>query len=249
MHEEYYTTEFEDDEARHWWYRARRHILKSVIRGISFPSDPRILDIGVATGANLYAVYPPTAILAGVEPSAALAQVANGKGDIPVYVGTAEELPLPVSDQTFDAVAMFDVLEHTENDRLVLANVAKRLKDGGVLMLTVPAYMLLWTMHDVAVGHYRRYRLRPLKQLLKSQGFGIERASYFNSLLLLPLAAFRLLRKLTGKKEVVSDTNFGGGILNQVLYCIFSLEKYLLKWLNFPAGVSILMIARKKTGQ
>jgi len=246
MYETYYTTEFEDDETHHWWYRARRKILRAVIRGITLPTEARILDIGTGPGANLYSVYPKDAVLTGVEPTPEMAEVARSRGTIPVHVGTAETLPSPVNGQRFDAIAMLDVLEHTEDDEAVLANVYEHLEEGGVLILTVPAYMLLWTSHDVAVGHYRRYRKRPLTRLLRSQGFGIERATYFNTLLLLPLAAFRIMRRLVGDQKVGSDTRFGSGGLNTLLYSIFVLERYLLGWMNFPAGVSILAIARKR---
>ena len=249
MHETYYTTEFEGDEASHWWYRARRRILRSVISGITLPKGASILDIGVGPGSNLYSIYPKDATLCGIEPSSALVKVANQRGDVPVFVGTAESLPPSVNSKVFDAVAMLDVLEHTEDDRLVLANVAERLVEGGVLILTVPAYQLLWTTHDVAVGHFRRYRLRRLAKLLRQQGFGIERATYFNALLLMPLAAFRIARRLMGAKEAVSDTRFRVRGLNHLLFHIFSLERHLLRWLNFPAGVSILVIARRHRRQ
>ena len=246
MHEPYYATDFEHDEANHWWYRARRRILRSVLRGIALPKHPRILDIGTGAGMNLYTIYPQGAMLCGIEPSPRLTKVAQRRGDVPVHVGTAETLPPPVVAQSFDAVAMFDVLEHTENDSLVLDNVAAQLVENGVLVLTVPAYMLLWTTHDVAMGHYRRYRLQPLAKRLRAHGFGIERATYFNSLLLVPLAAFRIARRLLGAKEQVSDTSFGNQGLGALLYRIFAFEEYLLRWLNFPAGVSILVIARKR---
>ncbi len=246
MHEAYYTDSFAHDEATHWWYRARRRILSTVIRGIAFPAGARILDIGTGSGANLYSIYPEDAVLCGIEPSPDLAAIARKRGPIPVYVGTAEQLPPPVSSEVFDAAAMLDVLEHTEDDGLVLAGIRERLTDGGVLLITVPAYMLLWTAHDVAVGHCRRYRLRPLTRLLRTYGFGIERATYFNSLLLVPLAVFRIARRLLGAGEEGSDTKFGLRGLNQLLYWVFSLEQHLLKWLNFPAGVSILVIARKR---
>ncbi len=246
MYESYYSTDFEGDESSHWWYRARRRVLKSVIQGIALPAGARILDIGVGPGANLYSIYPKDSELCGVEPSPELVAAARRRGDIPVYMGTAETLPSPVHIQSFDAVAMLDVLEHTEDHHRVLAMVAERLVEGGVLILTVPAYKLLWTMHDVTVGHNRRYRLRPLTKLLRTHGFGIERATYFNSLLLVPLSAFRIVRRLMGSKEEVSDTKFRMRGLNQLLFGVFALEQHLLRWMNFPAGVSILVIARKR---
>lgn len=246
MYESYYNTDFEGDESSHWWYRARRRILKSVIQGIALPVGARILDIGVGPGANLYSIYPNEAELCGVEPNPELVAIARRRGEIPVYVGTAETLPSPVNVQSFDVVAMLDVLEHTEDDHRVLAMTAERLVEGGVLILTVPAYKLLWTMHDVTVGHYRRYRLRPVIKLLRMHGFGIERATYFNSLLLVPLAAFRIGRRLMGANEEISDTKFRMRGLNQILYGTFALEQHLLRWMNFPAGVSILVIARKR---
>ncbi len=250
MFETYYTTEFEDDETNHWWYRARRRILKSVIGGIALPAGARILDIGVGPAANLYAIYPQGTILCGVEPTLELVKVARQRGSIPVYVGTAEELPPPVNSEHFDAIAMLDVLEHTEDDVQVLRGLRERLVDGGVLILTIPAYRLLWTAHDVAVGHYRRYRLRPLVRLLRQEGYGIERATYFNTLLLVPILALRLLRRMSGAgandEEAISDTRIGSRRLGRLLYGIFAMERHLLRCLNFPAGVSLLVIARKR---
>ena len=250
MNETYYTTDCAGDEQRHWWYRARRRILKATIKGITLPAHAHILDIGVGAGSNLYSIYPKDARLCGIEPSPALVAIANARGPIPVYKGTAEALPPPLDQQRFDAIAMLDVLEHTEDDSRVLNSVAERLVPGGVLILTVPAYTLLWTDHDVAVGHYRRYRLRPLVRKLRRHRFGIERATYFNALLMVPLAAFRLARRLPkatdGVNTPMSDTQFSMAGLDALLFRIFSLEQYLLKWLNFPAGISILVIARKR---
>ena len=179
MHEEYYSTDFQRDEEHHWWYRARRKILRSVIRAIALPQGASILEIGIGSGKNLYSIYPEHTKLCGVEPGPELVEAAAQRGTIPVHLGTAEELPPPVVSQHFDAITMLDVLEHTEDDELVLRGVYERLRPGGVLLLTVPAYMFLWTAHDVAMGHYRRYRMRPLVALLRRRGFGIERATYF----------------------------------------------------------------------
>ena len=246
MHEEYYTSDFENDDANHWWFKARRKILKALIRKIDFPGSARILDIGTGTGANLYSIFPENAVLHGLEPSPELAAIADNRGRFPVYVGTADEFPPQLDEELFDAITMFDVLEHTEDDRLVLENLSAHMPKGGWLIITVPAYMFLWSPHDVATGHYRRYRRPQLQNLLREFNFEIERSTYFNTLLLLPVICFRLGRRALGLKSAGSDTRFSPGLFNTLLYKIFSLEKHLLPWLNFPAGISILAIARKR---
>ena len=240
--QENYAAEYQRYEEEHWWFRARRRILQDVFSRLGLPPRPRILEIGAGPGANLYALYPKDAVLCGVEPDARLAQMARARGRVPVHEGLAEALPPPIKDETFDAVAMLDVLEHTADDRRVLLSVKERLVPGGLLLITVPAYMMLWGPQDVVSKHYRRYRRAPLASLIEQTGFVVERATYFNALLLAPIAAFRLLRR-TGQS---TDLKFTLGALDALPYAIFSLERLLLRWLNFPAGVSILFVARKR---
>ena len=95
MHEAYYADAFDTDDTHHWWYRARRHILRSVVSGIALPQGVRIMDVGAGTGSNLYSIFPEHTERCGIEPSEVLATLAQRKGPIPVYPGSAESIPPP----------------------------------------------------------------------------------------------------------------------------------------------------------
>ena len=120
---------------------------------------------------------------------------------------------------------------------------------GGVAFVTVPAFMSLWSDHDLINHHFRRYVSTELKALFKSGG-EIRYQSYFNAILFPPIYVARKLSNLLSKKgghAPKSDFNkFKPGILNRILYGIFITEKFFLnrKW-QFPAGVSIMLIWKK----
>ena len=239
-----YSESYARYEARHWWFRARRIILRSVLRTLPLPPRARILEIGTGPGANLYHVYPPDARLFGIEPNPELAALANQRGRIPVHTGSAEELPGALG--MFDAVAMFDVLEHTADDGRALENILRCLVPGGLLILTVPAYQLLWGPQDVVSGHYRRYTLRGLRALVRAAGLAPLRATYFNSLLFPAVAVFRLAGRLLRSSRGSSDLRYSLGPVDQLLFLVFAAEKWLLRVFNLPFGVSIFLAARKE---
>ncbi|MGJ8668467.1 MAG: class I SAM-dependent methyltransferase [Oceanococcus sp.] len=86
---------------------------------------------------------------------------------------------LPFADATFDLVATFDVLEHVEDDTTALEEVARVLKPGGKLLLSIPLYQANWTPFDKIVGHWRRYEPTQLKELFSECGLRIERSAIF----------------------------------------------------------------------
>ena len=152
-----YASEYPDFEKHHWWFRARRHILRERLGALSLPPNPTILEIGVGPGENLYTLYPDGAALVGVEPDPELAAIARKRGEVPIHEATVEDLPESLQDSSFDLVTLFDLLEHTKDDLLVLECVRQKLVMGGYLVISVPAFMFLWGQQDVVNLHYRRY--------------------------------------------------------------------------------------------
>lgn len=244
-----FSNDYRKLEQEYWWFRARREILQQFIADLELPEFAEILEIGVGGGANLYHIYPPKATLYGVEPDPENALYADSLGPIPVYTGTAEQLPHPLHGKQFDAISMFDVLEHTENDDLVLENLFQNIKPGGFLLLSVPAYSWMWGKQDIISHHFRRYSRQPLLKKIKKHGFTIHQSTYFNTLLFPPIALVRLLaRPFIGKKdaaEVTSDFEYQTGALNELLYRIFRAEKSLLRRISLPFGVSLFCCAKK----
>jgi SAM-dependent methyltransferase len=145
---------------------------------------------------------------------------------------------------TYDCIGSFDVIEHIESDELVLSNFHKALRSGGLLALTVPQHTWLWSAADAYAHHVRRYKRSDLLRKVRSAGFRIEYSTSFVSLLL-PVMA--LQRVSSRKKQYDPDSEFKiSPLLNFLLYQVMQIELVLLRLgLRFPAGGSLLLLARK----
>lgn len=242
-----YAHSYGDLEEEHWWFRARRRILEDTIARLDWPLRPRIMEIGVGSGLNLYTLYPAGAEMLGIEPNADNAARARARGPVAVHVATVESLPSEITDASLDGITMFDVLEHTKDDLVSLRAVRQKLKPRGLLVLTVPAYMWLWGQQDDISHHYRRYTRSELCARLREAGFVIRRSTYFNTFLFPPIAAFRVMARGMRRADARMDTDFkySVGFANHVLYLAFAAETCALRVMNFPFGVSVLAVAEK----
>ncbi len=113
-----------------------------------------------------------------------------------------------------------------------------------MLILTVPSYQWLYNLHDKEVGHYRRYSAKKIKKILLDNNFDIKRISYFNTFLF-PIALIGNLLQKISKKSLFKHKYSNAGFIGKIFYLILNLEKYFLKKLNFPFGLSLLVIATK----
>jgi SAM-dependent methyltransferase len=224
---------------RHWWYRARRRILAELIRReVRLPADARILEIGCGTGHNLQ-MLSGFGHVDGLElddEAAALSEKRLGRGII--------RSPLPELDgvsNDYDLIGAFDVIEHIEDDRAALAAIATKLKSGGKFMMTVPAHPWMWTAHDVANHHKRRYSKRSLRALVEGSPMRLEKIGYFNSLLFPVAVAERTVSKLRGKDD--GDVSLPPARLNRTLEAVFASERYLVGRLPLPPGLSLFAVA------
>ena len=149
---------------------------------------------------------------------------------------------LPLAPAVFDVVLALDVLEHLDDDATALAEAARLLKPGGTLVVTVPALPSLWGAQDVVSHHRRRYTKRTLRGLFARAGLPAPEVTYFNTLLLPPLAAVRWLARARGPStEPPSDFEKNRpGLANELLARVFALERHLLRHLSLPVGVSLL---------
>ena len=141
----------------HWWFTARRRILAAVIaRVVRPPRQARILEVGAGTGHNLEMLGQFGRVEASELDDHARALASERLGR-PVVSAALPDLSMFPAD-SYDVAALLDVLEHVEDDKGSLAAVFSRLKPGGALVLTVPANPWMWSAHDVAHHHHRRYR-------------------------------------------------------------------------------------------
>jgi SAM-dependent methyltransferase len=227
-------------DQRHWWYRARRKVLAALIDRLAHP--PRgaaILEIGCGTGHNLPMLgqFGRVDALELDEQARQIAETRLGK--------KALSAPLPelkgVKLKHYDLIGAFDVIEHIGDDQAALASIAKRLKPGGRLVLTVPAHPWMWSAHDVVNHHQRRYSKRALKALVEASPLTLERIGYFNSLLFPVAIAERMASKARGKDE--ADLKLPPAPLNAALEAVFASERYLAGRLPLPPGLSLFAVA------
>jgi SAM-dependent methyltransferase len=155
-------------EETHWWFRARLEIISGMVEREVDPGS-RILDIGCGTGKFLERISRRFDSF-GLDMSPIAIRFCREKGLNQVRLGSIENLQEAFAEK-FDAVTMWDVLEHTEDDVGTLERVRQALQPNGLLLLTVPAYPWLWSSHDVLHHHYRRYTSRMLRERLESSGF------------------------------------------------------------------------------
>ena len=231
-------------EGSHWWFVGRRRILSSFVRRIVKDlnsQEPRILDIGCGTGANLE-MLSEFGKAEGVDVSAEALAFCQARGLQNVRQGEAERLPY--EDNSFDLVTGLDVVEHLDNDAAGLQEMRRVLRPGGRALLFVPAFMFLWGVQDDISNHRRRYTLESLKAAMRQAGLEVELATYANITFFVPILLGRLLMRVTGFRPA-SENNITVGFLNGVLGSIFGAEAALLRHMKFPFGVSIICVARR----
>ena len=225
----------------HFWFRARAAILLRLLRPWLGPGA-RVLDAGCGTGL-LLSRLPEGLCLAGLDISPRALEHARGRLPVADLREGALPGPLPFAPASQDLILLTDVLEHVEDDVAALAALRSLLAPGGRLVLTVPALPSLWTRHDEEHGHFRRYTRAGLSGRLAAAGLKTERITFYNALLLPLVLASRWARRLLGKDG--DDMEIPAAPFNSLLYHLFALERHWLPWAGFPAGVSLLAVARR----
>jgi SAM-dependent methyltransferase len=218
-------------EDRHWWYKERRAILRRELRRL--PAPGRALDIGAAGGGNTRVLKAHGWQALALEYSDSAAEVARSRD---IRVMRADARQLPVRSGSCGLVTAFDVLEHIEEDYLAAAEVARVLQPGGTALIAVPCDMALWSAHDDAVGHVRRYSRPELSSLMEKAGLTIEAIWSWN-VLLRPAVALRR------KSSAGSDLGEVSPLVNGALTAVVVAERYL-PVRSWP-GVSLMLRARR----
>jgi SAM-dependent methyltransferase len=228
----------EEDRA-HWWFLGRRAVILAEMARRLPASGVRLAELGCGSGGMLEALGRfGTAV--GVEMDPALRARARERG-LDVRAGALPEA-IPLEPGRWDAVCLFDVLEHVDDEAGALVACRRLLAPGGRLFVTVPAYAWLWSRHDELLGHRRRYTARALRRAAEGGGYTVERLTYFNTLLAPPIMAVRLAR--AALRRPGHDLDRPAPLVNRALAACFSAEARLLRWVSPPFGISILLAAR-----
>ena len=233
-------------EQDHWWFAGRRAVLTAEIGRLGLPANARVLEAGCGTGGNL-AMLQQFGQVSAIEPDGPSRAYAADRSGADVREGWLPNgLPDFVQDGTgpFDMVCAFDVVEHVDDDAGAVTALAGLLKPGGKLVVTVPAYAWMWSAHDAAHHHKRRYVRRQVRELIEAAGLKARRVTHFNTLLFPPIAAVRVA-KTALRREGGDDDALPPAPLNRLLAGLFAAEAGLLKAGDLPFGVSILAVAEK----
>lgn len=249
------------EEDKHWWFSSRtRAILAYLDRHLCPVRDLRILDVGCGAG-NMAHHLRHYGRVTGVDNNPKPLQIAAERG-LDVRAGTADVLPF--GDGEFDLVALLDTIEHVPAEATVLEECRRVLVgpqdgkgQGGRLLITVPAFMFLWSQNDVINMHQRRYTAPELRRKLEEHGFRVLAISY-NNFFVFPMAALLiLLRRGRAEPELASphfdqeayqvEMEPAPPLMNAILTFVGKVEVALLKRVSLPFGTSIIAIAEKRS--
>lgn len=238
-------------ETTHWWFRWRFDLIADVLGSLDRDGSPRILDAGCGTGQTLKRLEPHGDAV-GIDHSPQAIGYARARGVRRLVRGSVADPPF--RDGSFDCVLALDVLEHVDDDVGLLAKLRAVVAPGGHLIVTVPAFAALWSEHDEINQHKRRYRARQLSRLIEEAGFDLQRVSYCNTALFLPILAvrkakniLRAVRRARGATgdSLRSDLRAYPALVNSVLCWLMRGETRLMRHVDLPFGVSILAVARR----
>lgn len=229
-------------EAFHWWFSVRRKLLRSILSSLPLPLGSLALEVGCGTGSNLRLLRAEGFNVIGLDNSLYALSLAKMNTQDPFINGDLNMLP--IRPESVGLVIAMDIIEHLENDANGIHECYQALREGGILILTVPTFKFLWGIQDVVTGHKRRYSRREIIDKVSHEGFKILQSSYFNFFLFLPILFARRLIRLIGLR-IESENDINSPLINFLLQAIFSLELYVLKYVSFPFGVSIVCVARK----
>lgn len=239
--EESYEVQYHKLERDHWWFKARRDIIKHLVK--EFPKDAEILDVGCSGGALIEELTKENYFnITGIDISKKAIELSKNRGIKNCYVMDGENIKF---NKKFDIIIASDVLEHIKNDKAAVRSWRSALKRNGEIICFVPALKSLWSQHDIANQHYRRYNEKMLISLFKKEKMKIKRLSFWNFSLIFPVYLIRMIQNIFLKnksnKHQLSETN---KIINNQLYTLLSIENRLLRYFNFPIGISLFLVAK-----
>jgi SAM-dependent methyltransferase len=240
-------------EDRHFWFSGRNLVIERALReSVGSLQDRYLLEVGCGTGMALSYLERLGLRAFGLEMHLEGLHYARRRTMAPLICCNAAEIPFV---EQFDILTLCDVLEHVENENALLMECNKALKPQGLLLLTVPANMQLWSTLDDLSGHKRRYDVAGLRTVLQDAGFEVTLIRYFNSFLFPVQYVFRKIQDYRERRNNLAATNkvefltrsmaSPTFIVNQLFLGLIKIESRLLRWVAWPFGASILAVAQK----
>lgn len=223
----------------HYWFASKRKLIDTLLAKTPSNKKSLILDIGAGTGSDI-AIINQFGLVHVIDIDAQALDYIDDTLIAEKRVGDATALPYP--DNYFDTIVAFDVLEHIPSDQNAVTEMYRTLKPGGHIVITVPACNKIFSAHDKALGHQRRYNKKMLRALFTN--FEEKASGYWFFTLFLPAALSRLINK--NKKPAVDTGSSMPGWVNTILRSILTLEVFLIKkGMHFPWGLTLYAIFKK----
>jgi 2-polyprenyl-3-methyl-5-hydroxy-6-metoxy-1,4-benzoquinol methylase len=237
-----YAGHYRDLYEHHWWWRAREKYIFDTLRAQQPPQGwKQILDVGCGDGL-FFDRLSQLGEVEGVEPAEAIVSK-TGKHRSRIYIG-----PFDVSFQPakrFSLILFLDVLEHVPDPAAALRHALALLAPGGAILITVPAFNLLWTNHDAINDHLRRYTKASFRTLARPTGLEIQMERYFFHWMFPAKLATRVAERtlrLPAKPSAVPSR-----WINGLFYWLSRLEQKTWGALPVPLGSSLMVLGRKAT--
>ncbi|MCB2155784.1 class I SAM-dependent methyltransferase [bacterium] len=238
-------------EGSYWWFQGRLRLIQAVLdRYLPEPPRPgRVLDVGCGTGLMLQTVASWKPI--GLDFSQLALKFCRDRGI--ENLALADVVHLPFETGSLDLILALDMMEHVERDDLLIREFNRVLRPGGYLMATVPAHEELWSDHDIALHHFRRYSHKSLRKLLASGGFRPVKYSFAIFFVHPIIIGFRRLQRWWQRSTGVREARRPKTHLiplprpaNTFLRKLLHLEARMIRHIDLPAGTSLITLARKE---
>ncbi len=236
----------EDFEKHYWWHKGKLDLLKSLHENyVEKRQDLEILEIGCGTGEVLK-LLDKWGNVTGVDFSQEAVDACRKRGFKNLICGDVNEIDFKGKENSFDLVVCLDVLEHIQDDVKTMKITYKLLKPGGIFIVAVPAYKFLWSTHDEALHHRRRYHSLEIKQKIKDSGFKLLKHTHFVALLFFPIAAVRLMSNFV-RRTAYPKTHYVpiSKKLNDLFSYFLKIESKLIEKLYLPFGTTLVVVAKK----
>lgn len=234
-------------EETYWWFRGRRNIIKAILKKyLPIKKGLRILDYGSGTGGTL-SILKEFGTVTGADISSEAIKYSIQKDKSEIHLIQPNQ-SLPFIENSFDLITTLDVLEHIENDENMLLLIKKYLKPTGFILISVPAYQFLWSEHDEALEHFRRYTASGLIKKITTAGFQPVYKTYAITFAFPIIVAYRLLKKtvkkiLRQKNAPTTSYVILPKSLNNFFTTLLKAEAFIIKNFSFPFGSSIFILA------
>jgi len=235
-------------EARHFWFRGFRFFVRPLLRqAANGRPSLRLLDCGCGTGANVE-LLSQFGRAYGFDLTASGLELGRELGRTRLARASVSAVPFP--SETFDIVTSFDVLYSLESavELAAVAEMYRVARPGGSILVNVAAMDILTGDHSVLSHEIRRYTRTSLTKLLTDAGFRVERITYTNASLFLPMLLSRAMQRgrgLRSEEQAHQEISVPPAPINALLTAVLKAESWWLKMGSNPFGSSLLCLATK----